>query len=1647
MANLINDGSLIGYWPLLEPSGAPLFENYSPAYALYPSGLSFDFHVAVANNSNSNNMMSVWPGGETFFDSASGVVRSGFKAQGHWELKSTPAPLSRYLVVGGGARKQAEQFLSVPVAQSGFTVGGWFYPSTDGYLNAADDANLTSWTWNTEYGRAHSLLAFSRQRQAGWFIGISGQKERGAQHDFTPEAGNQLTGYVTLNLPNNSFDDDTLTSPIEDGRYTHLAFSYRYIDGSSNQIVLYKDGRVAASGTTDHNLTLSNTDLVSSNFNRALTIGGSEDTDNLNNPLYDRTSGWGNLVSGVYFFRRVLNEGELLEMHERGGLQPHDGSSQQTSEVSINDVDIIGYYPFLEPGYGDASRLHNPLIANYDLGELTEGIIVPGPHGGGGALNDSTSNAFWSAAATSGLCNEILSNGSWTIGFHGAPQNADSRDGAMMFSWGSVTTITNASLLPISSPPTANTAGLCCTISGVTNEDRLILEVYSNGDVSDVNNTLIFNLDSTLEHFDNASYHVALAYDDSTRGVAAYVNGSLQSSGTLSSSLTNHLKALVGLGYPLIIGNGIQDDLADSSTKGLHNNGGTDTWIGPVFIAKRALVAPEIRAIALSGVQMSSLLRTPNDPRLVGYWPANDFKIDDIIVQDRAKSWNIFAGNLVRGDSFVKQERWYDRDNNEPAGSVYRNDGTAFYDQFAPRVLPLELNSYGNLGITSGVFVPCGGSAGLANVTDGLRARSSIANLASRYKACIEESDSDPQNAHSGFVLSYEVTPSGNIPATLMGIDSNNAGTFVFNSALHSFGDTTSQFRSYLTTIDEPAGSGVQIVFRGQSNTPLVSGTLSYGVPSRVLFHADFEQKYNVSEFSTGLAPYVVSLWIDGELVHRRLDTVGNVELSSDGAVDGASDYHILQFGGLVGTTSFATQMTNLDSGLGDIYLREIFLMKGAIPEDEVAALAASGIQTPSIQGFTNQQETTQVTIANSDLVAYYRFNGFAGGGSGTTDLSLNGNHLFGAQQSLAENGEGNDGSFDLRAFPGPFLNSDLGVQASGFTYSDILTGTTGADLMPPFMASGVGFNSPDSSFSVGFFYIRKNVPESSRFKTIVAYGAIPDSVGISDTDEYYGWAIGTDDTNNLKMVLSTNGNMYFDNVSNAAQAGQVVVGLLGEGGSIYEDLRFWQQFQDGHHRMARLDSWSHYCWVYDSDAKSLTCYFNGNLVDRKFIPNGLDPQIPAEYARYLTFLQHTRAPWEPGDFLTNDFEGSLTDFFYFTDPLTQEEVRYISQNGIDGAVGTPTSGIMGGYVRGQDTASGVFGGFYRGQDVGSGLIGGFIPGGSLASGIVGGYVSGVVFGEGTIGGFVRGLDSVSGVMAGYIHGLGIGSGMVAGYIRGQDVGSGHFGGLIFGSQVASGLLGGFLQASDLGSGSIGGFMLGGLQGRFEFDAGYTVEVLAAEDFDARLEVAKTASSDFDAKVVIFQNEQPPLVDIIVPDSTVVGLVPPFNQYFVGAASGTQGKTISLTRWTFGDLSPSQTVAESGVGYYPVQHMYAGSGFFIAKFEAVDSDGMHASATRIINVASGIDPVIISLSGVPRSGDAELVVDFSTNVNILPNGVSLSTQLLNFDDGQSTISFNPTHSYTQPGTYKPIWIVRDSRGIIWSDSLEAGNDFLENGGL
>ncbi len=730
--------------------------------------------------------------------------------------------------------------------------------------------------------------------------------------------------------------------------------------------------------------------------------------------------------------------------------------------------------------------------------------------------------------------------------------------------------------------------------------------------------------------------------------------------------------------------------------------------------------------------------------------------------------------------------------------------------------------------------------------------------------------------------------------------------------------------------------------------------------------------------------------------------------------------------------------------------------MRGHFSQDDIQFLSTSGIQNNSPfsnYNATGDKTSTQVSTADSALEGYWRF---SGGASGELDLSLSNNNLVPLAKQAVEDGTLTtllrEAADNLRFLPGPLENSDLGVKSSGITYA--ADEPPIADAISPYVASGTVFQSPNADFSIGFLYCKREDVPNNQVRTVLSYGTIPSTNTNTTRDANYGWAIVMDTAENVFMNMALNeagspGNMYLANIGNVASSGQITAGAFRANknngpGSSYEG------FKEGNFSSSHPDAWNHYCWTFDASAGTLSCYFNGELVDKTINPdlvngrftvqNPLDPS-----ARLISMLMYQQSPWDWGDTDFADFDCYLTDLCYFSKTLTEPEVRYIARNGIDAAVGTPTSGVIGGFVHGQDTASGVIGGYQQGLDTASGVVGGYMPGGLIASGIIGGYVSGVVFGTGTIGGFVRGLDSVSGILGGYVQGLDIGSGLVAGYIRGQEVGSGVLGGLLLGGTVGSGILGGLINASALGSGYIGGFIIGGLEGRLEFDAGYTVEVRSSKDFDAQLEVAKAATADFDAKVVIFQDEIPPLVDIIIPDATVSGLAPPFNQYFIAKASGQQGKTINSTRWNFGDLTPSVSVSESGAGCYPVQHQFTGSGFYIVKFEAIDSDGLHSSATRIVNAASGIDPVTISLSGVPRSGNAGLVVDFNTSVDILPDGVSVITSLLDFDDGQKTLSFSPTHVYTEPGTYKPLWMIRDSRGIIWTDSLDSGNDYWDRG--
>ena len=1635
---LINDGSLIGFWTLHGQSGVAAFHNYSPRSANKPSGLSLDFmvHACQSNVGNNDEARTPWPGTSSrVLLGTSGVPHTAtYVAASQYGPLGDSSQNGHVLIMGEGGQISRQMIMPPRIAQSGITLGFWVNPQSNGHADFLLPGSGAART----FGKLHSLLQLA-DRSHGFIIGVSGLLANAAQEGLGTDPKG-LAAYV-LNLGGSTTAGNAnevhINTPIESGTFTHLTFVYRILVDTSNNnthtFALFKNGKVAASGQRTGVSNATMPVLNNANFNiRSLCVGGTilevDKTDR-----YAFATGHEHLISGVYAFNRPLNEAEVEILHGAGGFQINEGvDKRDANEVLLSDSKLLGYYPFYGPGYADIKPSHNALISRSDEGDETHWVTTTGPFGRGGVFNYGTLGI--GLAANSGLTTSLISNRSFSVAGWFAPDNATAAttnfDECLLFSMGEVNTSITGSL-----------TGACFYVSSDSANVRYLARFFPLG----LSTTAVVELRGfEINQFEKVVTHVGIAYDDQTLGVALYVNGFLQQSGTLVHSLASQVSRVANSGFPLVFLNGVQTSILSDTTPYLATGGGQ--YGADLCVFGRPLLQQEFLFLAQSGIKSTDLLRTRNDPRIMGYWKSNTSDPQAMIIEDLARVWERQPANLVRSSNDAVLDQIELTDNQGP---WYRRD--EFSRLYST---PPELASYLPLGITSGIWVINGGGLGTNRNTTGNR-NSSISSFLSRFKPFIEQRSLQPTTPYN-YLLSYEVIPSGNIRSlgigSVMTINGNR-----FNSLLHFDGQEGGQESSYsyLTrnahTVGQAAGSsGVTIVFEGRdgatSFTPIASGNISFGVPSRILLNLGFSSPYFFGD-ANGVPVVNIELYINGIKSYSRIVSSTNSRFWSAGIPLSADD-HIIQFGGVAADITTALKISSAlgESGLGEIYLRNIFIMKGNLSADDITYFATSGIlDTTSIAGYTDEQNTTQVTVSHPNLRGYYRF---AGGASGELDLSLKHNNLFPFASFLAPNGFssiGDNPAQNLRFVPGPLKLSDLGVQSSGITYEG--NAFAAGNVVPPFVASGSIFTRPDFGFAVGFWYTkRETIAGNTSYQPLVSFGVLPatSAPALTDIDKNRSWAVIWDSDENLQMVVSQSGtgSMYFrTNTVNAAQSGTKLCGMF-QSATTPVSKPVLSDNNDSDMFPGYIDSWNHVLWSYDATDRLLTCYSNGNRVDQMHISSGVNLPLDAS-ARFISIFIPQTGVWSWSNSAnTDDVDSYITDLCYFSAPITAAEARYIAYNGIDTAIGVPASGLVGGYLQGQDTGSGLIGGYFQGQDTGSGLIGGYMPGGILCSGLTGGYVSGLIFAEGTIGGFVRGSDTGSGIIAGYILGADLGSGLIGGYIRGLNTASGLIGGLITGATLSSGIIGGYMLSSAQCSGLIGGFITGGLRGFFSFDAGYTVSMLAAKDFDAQLEIAKTDSADFDAKLVIFQNESGPLVEIQIPGSTVTGQTPPFNQYFIGRASGVQGKTITQTRWNFGDFTPQVTSSLSGADFYPVLHRFASSGFYIVKFEAIDSNGIHGSDTRIINAASGIDPVIITLSGVPRSGNAALLVDFSTTVDILPPGVSISAQLLNYDDGQSTIATNPSHSYSEPGNYKPIWYVRDSRGIVWCDGLKIGSDLL-----
>jgi len=417
--------------------------------------------------------------------------------------------------------------------------------------------------------------------------------------------------------------------------------------------------------------------------------------------------------------------------------------------------------------------------------------------------------------------------------------------------------------------------------------------------------------------------------------------------------------------------------------------------------------------------------------------------------------------------------------------------------------------------------------------------------------------------------------------------------------------------------------------------------------------------------------------------------------------------------------------------------------------------------------------------------------------------------------------------------------------------------------------------------------------------------------------------------------------------------------------------------------------------------------YINGQLGGTTTDPE-LDSLLPPFY---LTFFNNYNE-WSDGQHY-----GAIKDFAIFDKELSNDEIDSLYNKGIV-LITTESSGIAGGYIAGRSQTSGVIGGYANGWAYeASGILGGFGYGRWIASGICGGYL---FCGS-------RIYDS----LGGFIYASGVASGILGGYT--------------YSVNRVSGILGGYNFSVVRNSGIIGGFINGGLQGSGIIDSSFRIKAITYSDFDALAHIYAQGNSDFDAQVSVFRAERSPFVSIKYPDGLglaeghdVSGVLAPLLIWFVGSGVAVDNKTVDKAVYNFGDLSAQAFGTASGIDEYVTTHNYVNSGIYVATLKVTDTDGMIGSDYVRINLASGVPMPNVSLTASPTIGYAPLSVDFDYSVTNIPAGVTIVSKVLLFGNGQSSINPDITYTYTEPGQFIPILIVKDSRGFYSSDSIEIG---------
>ncbi len=154
----------------------------------------------------------------------------------------------------------------------------------------------------------------------------------------------------------------------------------------------------------------------------------------------------------------------------------------------------------------------------------------------------------------------------------------------------------------------------------------------------------------------------------------------------------------------------------------------------------------------------------------------------------------------------------------------------------------------------------------------------------------------------------------------------------------------------------------------------------------------------------------------------------------------------------------------------------------------------------------------------------------------------------------------------------------------------------------------------------------------------------------------------------------------------------------------------------------------------------------------------------------------------------------------------------------------------------------------------------------------------------------------------------------------------------------------------------------------------------------------------------------------------------PLLVQFTGDNS-TDDNGITSYSWNFKDGSSASTTANPS-------HTFATAGTYVVELTVSDEEGLTHKNTITIRVTEAVaenEAPVARVSANKTSGEAPLSVQFTGNQS--SDDKAITSYLWNFKDGATSSSANPSHIFTQAGSYSVDLTVKDSEGASSTKSI------------